>query len=183
MKSRVWAFLRVGLVAAVLSSAAQGMGPRQEPFKIPWESDKNGGGVSIVEAPAPLEHWLLQIPAGQEEADIDRKAGHKPSSAVVRHVADFHGRSILQVTLKVDGSYYNWYYLILAELQEGRYLPIFIRQTAEGMWKVSERVTNSTDENLEIEVSSRVNGTSPGTTLHRLQLNEKLSFKFAVEDH
>ncbi len=153
-----------------------------EEWQIPWEAAKGDRKVVLPYRPVSLDRFLLEIPAGHEEADQDRKEGLKPASAKVRLLTTFRGRNVFEVTMEVKDSYYDRYHFIIAEVEEGRYMPIFGCQYAEGSLSLDESIVSSTDEKLELLVKSRVNGTDPGGPTYHLSLGKDFKPSFTETD-
>jgi hypothetical protein len=168
------------VVGAVGFATARGICSAEEKWEIPWEAAKGEHKVVLPYQPVPLDKFLLEIPAGHEEANRDRKEGLKPAAATVKLLATFRGRSIFQVVMEVEKSYYNRYYFIVAEVEEGRYMALFAHQYAFGTMRIEERVVRVEADELELAIVATGSGRNGGRVAYKIATGKDFRPRYVV---
>lgn len=142
-------------------------------WKIRWEAAKGETECVISYEPRSLDEFVSALPAGHAEANADRKDGLAPAGAEVRLLGQIQGRKVFAVELRVEKTYYARYFLILAEVEDGRYMPIYVHQFAPGTHGHGDPVFESGEQSFSVVVSSDTHGTSPRSKRFRITCDLK----------
>lgn len=142
-------------------------------WSIRWEAAKGGTVCAIPFEPRSLEEILSVLPAGHPEANTDIKNGLKPANSTTELLGTFSGRKVIAAELEVPESYYSRYFLLLAEVEESKFLPIYIHQFAPGVHGHSKPSFKASNLNFSVTISSRTMGTDPSEESFRITCDLK----------
>lgn len=154
------------LLMASFSTAA-------EDWKIHWGAAKGDVECILPYNPRPLDQFTHEIPEGHAEANDDRKGGLVPASATTILLGKFNGRKVLSLELHVDGGYYNRYFLILAEVEPSKYMPLYVHQFARGAHGHGQPQFAATHQNFSVSITSETHGTSPSSERFKITCDLK----------
>lgn len=140
---------------------------------IRWETAKDEGICQILYEPKSLQSTLNSLPAGHPEANADINDGLNPSKSSKEIIGTFKGRRVIAVELEVPQTYYSKYFLIVAEVEEGKFMPIYIHQFAPGVHGYSKPVFKASESHFTVTVTSDTIGTQPGTDTFRITCDLK----------
>ena len=143
-------------------------------WEIAWGAGKGERRVVLPYAPKPLDQILTEIPAGHSEANIDRKSGVKPIVSKVRLLGNHRGKKVIEVMMETSDTYYKRYYLILAEVAESAFQPVFVYQFSPGHIKIAPPQVKATEEVMELSIEVTVTGSDPTSDTYRVSLDKKL---------
>ena len=132
-------------------------------WKIRWEAAKGDLECTIPYQPRPLDEFLCALPSGHLEANADIKSGLVPASSTLELLGRFRGRKIFSLELHVAKTYYTRYFLILAEVEAGQYMPIYVHQFAPGAHGHGKPVFKAEEGSFSVLVSSDTHGTGPSS--------------------
>ncbi|MCB1093113.1 MAG: hypothetical protein KDL87_16360 [Verrucomicrobiae bacterium] len=153
---------------AIFSSQAFG---RQ--WTVHWEAAKGETECSIVYEPRTLDELRSKLPAGHPEANADIKKGAAPAKASTKTIGTFHGNRVLAIELEVPTSYYSRYFMIVAEVETEKFMPVYIHQYAQGSHcHGSPRYRESKTE-FTVTITSRTIGTDPSEQTFRVTCDLK----------
>jgi hypothetical protein len=141
-------------IIALLSIDASGA-----EWPIRWEAAKGETRCAIPYQPKALEAILSALPAGHPEANADIKDGLKPAKSTNELIGIFNGRKIIAVELEVPKSYYSRYFLIIAEVEDARFMPIYVHQFAPGAHGHGKPTFTSSQSDFTVTVTSKIIGT------------------------
>ncbi len=150
-------------------------------WEIPWEAAKGEHKAVLPYKPLPLDRFLLEIPAGHEEANRDRKEGLKPAVSRVTLLTMFRGRSIFRVLMEVEETYYNRYWFIVAEVEQGRYMPLCAHQYFDGSVKIEDRVERVDTDQLELSVFAEGGGKNGSRPKYKISLGNDFKPRYVFE--
>lgn len=142
-------------------------------WSIHWEAAKGDSMCSIPYEPRSLDSIQSSLPAGHLEADADIKNGLKPAKFSTEILGVFKGRKVLTVELEVPTSYYSRYFLIVAEVEDRKFMPIYIHQFAPGSHAHGKPTFRSSESDFLVTVTSTTHGTSPSKETFRITCNLK----------
>lgn len=140
---------------------------------IRWEAAKGETVCAIPYEPRSLETIVSALPAGHPEADADLKDGLKPAKSTTELLGTFNGRRVLAVELEVLQSYYSRYFLIVAEVDDAKFMPIYIHQFAPGVHGYGKPTFKASDSNFSVTITSNTIGTDPSEKAFRITCDLK----------
>jgi|GEM_PF-6306720 len=159
------------LLASIIAlAAANAFGSE---WTIRWEAAKGESICKIAYEPRSLDSILSSLPAGHFEANADIQNGHKPARSSKEILGTFKGRKIIAAELEVPHSYYSRYFMIIAEVEEGKFMPIYIHQYSPGGHGHGKPVFKATKSNFTVTVSSDTIGTDPTQDFFRITCDLK----------
>ena len=161
---KVLCILLLSLVSALAESAE---------WTIYWEAAKGELTSKIPYDPKPLQDYLFALPSGHFEANEDIKSGLTPSKSTVELIGKFKGRKIVSVEHEIEDTYYSRYFIILAEVELGKFMPIYVHQYSPVAHGHSKPVFVSKEKAFSISIDSLVHGTTPSHTTCRVTSNLK----------
>jgi hypothetical protein len=142
-------------------------------WSIRWEAAKGDSVCSIPYEPRSLDSILSSLPVGHFEANDDIKNGLKPAKFSTELLGTFKGRKVIAAELEVPRSYYSRYFLIIAEVEVGKFMPIYIHQFAPGAHGHGKPTFKSSESDFTVTVTSTTIGTSPSEKNFRMTCNLK----------
>lgn len=142
-------------------------------WSIRWEAAKGESVYQIPYEPKSLQSILTSLPAGHPEADADINDGFKPSKSSKEIIGTFKGRRVIAVELEVPQTYYSKYFLIVAEVEDGKFMPIYIHQFAPGVHGYSKPAFKASESDFTVTVTSDTIGTQPRTDTFRITCDLK----------
>ena len=142
-------------------------------WSIRWEAAKGDSVCSIPYEPRSLNTIQSSLPAGHFEADADIMDGLKPSKFSTEILGVFRGRKVLTVELEVPTSYYSRYFLIVAEVEDGKFMPIYIHQFAPGSHGHGKPTFKASESEFSVAVTSATHGTTPSKEAFRITCDLK----------
>lgn len=155
-------------VIALLSVNAYGA-----EWSIRWEAAKGETECAIPYEPKSLESILSALPAGHPEANADIKDGLKPTKSSTELLGTFKGRKVIAAELEVPQAYYSRYFLIIAEVEDRKFMPIYIQQFAPGVHGHGRPTFKSTESNFSVTITSETIGTDPSAEAFRITCDLK----------
>lgn len=142
-------------------------------WHIRWEAAKGETVCAIPYEPRSLDAILSALPAGHPEADADLKDGLKPAKSTTEFLGIFNGRRVLAVELEVPRSYYSNYFLIVAEVEDAKFMPVYIHQFARGAHGHGKPTFRTSDSNFSVEITSETLGADPSEKAFWITCNLK----------
>ena len=142
-------------------------------WSIRWEAAKGDSVCSIPYEPRSLDSIQSSLPAGHFEANADIKDGLKPAKSSVEFLGTFKERKVLTVELEVPTSYYSRYFLIVAEVENGKFMPIYIHQCAPGSHGHGKPTFKACESDFTVTVTSLTHGTTPMEVVFRITCDLK----------
>jgi hypothetical protein len=142
-------------------------------WSIRWEAAKGETVCAIPYEPKSLETILSALPAGHPEANADLKDGLKPAKSTTELLGTFNGRKVIAVELEVPQSYYSRYFLIVAEVDDAKFMPIYIHQFAAGVHGHGKPTFKTSDSNFSVTITSKTIGTDPSEEVFRITCDLK----------
>lgn len=142
-------------------------------WPIRWETGKDETVCAIPYEPRSLETIMSALPAGHPEANADIKDGLKPAKSSTEPLGTFNGRKVLAVELEVPQSYYSKYFLIVAEVHDAKFIPIYIHQFAHVVHGHGKPTFNASDSNFSVTITSNTIGTDPSGEAFRITCDLK----------
>jgi hypothetical protein len=142
-------------------------------WSIRWEAAKGETVCAIPYEPRSLETIVSTLPAGHPEANADLKDGLKPAKSTTEILGTFNGRKVLAVELEVPQSYYSQYFLIVAEVEDARFMPIYIHQFGPGTHGHGKATFRASDSNFSVTITSKTIGTDPSEEAFRITCDLK----------
>jgi hypothetical protein len=142
-------------------------------WSIRWEAAKGKTVCTNPYEPKSLEAVVSALPAGHQEANADLEDGLKPAKSTTELLGTFNGRKVLAVELEVPQSYYSRYFLILAEVDDAKFMPIYIHQFAPGAHGHGKPTFRASDSNFSVTVTSKTIGTNPSEKAFRITCDLK----------
>ena len=130
-------------------------------WSIRWEAAKGETVCTIPYQPRSLEAILSALPAGHPEADADLKDGLKPAKSTTELLGTFNGRKVIAAELQVPQTYYSRYLLIVAEVENGKFMPIYIHQFAPGVHGHGKPTFEASESDFSVTITSKTIGTDP----------------------
>ena len=146
-------------------------------WSIRWEAAKGETVCAIPYEPRSLEVVLSALPAGHPEANADVKDGLKPAKSTTELLGTFNGRRVIAAELEVPQSYYSRYFLIVAEVEDAKFMPIYVHQFAHGVHGHGKPTFKATDSNFSVTITSKTIGTDPSEEAFRITCDLKTSPK------
>jgi hypothetical protein len=162
----------LALIFALLSIRAFGA-----EWSIRWEAAKGDSKCSIPYAPRSLDAIQATLPSGHPEANADIKNGLKPAKSSSEVLGTFEGRKVVAVELEVPDTYYARYFMIVAEVEVGKFMPVYIHQYAPGAHGHGKPSFAVGKSGFSITVTSTTRGTSPSEETFRVTSDLKSSPK------
>jgi hypothetical protein len=142
-------------------------------WSIRWEAAKGETVCTIPYEPRSLETIVSTLPAGHPEANADLKDGLKPAKSTTELLGTFNGSKVLAVELEVPQSYYSRYFLIVAEVDDAKFMPIYIHQFAPGVHDHGKPIFKASDSNFSVTITSKTIGTDPSGDVFRITCDLK----------
>ena len=142
-------------------------------WSIRWEAAKGDSVCSISYEPRSLDTILSTLPAGHIESNADIKNGLKPTKSSTKLLGLFSGRKVIAAELEVPQSYYSRYFLIIAEVEDGKFMPIYIHQFAPASHGHGKPTFKSSESDFTVTVTSTTIGTTPSEKNFRITCNLK----------
>jgi hypothetical protein len=142
-------------------------------WSIRWEAAKGDTLCTIPYSPRSLESMLSSLPAGHPEANADIKEGLKPSSSTMELLGTFQGRRVIAAELEVPQTYYSRYFLIIAEVEDGRFMPLYIHQFSPGAHGRSKPNFQASKSDFTVTITSDALGTDPSSHQFRITCDLK----------
>lgn len=142
-------------------------------WSIRWEAAKGETVCSISFEPRSLESILSALPAGHSEANADIKDGLRPAKSTTELLGTFNGRKVIAAELEVPQTYYSRYFLIIAEVEVGKFMPIYIQQFASGVHGHGKPTFKSSESDFSVTISSKTIGTDPSEQEFRITCDLK----------
>jgi hypothetical protein len=142
-------------------------------WSIRWEAAKGETVCVIPYEPRPLEAILSALPSGHPEANADIKDGLKPVKSTTELLGTFNGRKVVAAELEVPQTYYSRYFLIVAEVEDGKFMPIYIHQFAPGAHGHGLPTFKASESDFSVTITSTTIGTDPSEEAFRITCNLK----------
>lgn len=142
-------------------------------WSIRWEAAQGKTICAIPYEPKSLETILSELPAGHPEANADLKKGLKPTKSTTEILGTWNGLKVLAIELAVPHSYYSKYFLIVAEVDNAKFMPIYIHQFAPGVHDHGKPNFKAADLNFSVTISSKTIGTTPSEEVFRITCDLK----------
>jgi hypothetical protein len=140
-----------------------------EPWTFHCEAEKGAVTASVPRQPTPLDSHILELPRYSPDP-LDRDAVIQHTT--VRVVGSYRTHRIVEAYLEYKESYYTDLYILLCEVQPGRYLPIYVQQYARGVRKPELTAFSATEDRCSITVVVRYSGTAASKTTDVITLTE-----------
>lgn len=142
-------------------------------WSIRWEAAKGESVCAIPYEPKSLESILSKLPAGHPEANADLKDGLKPAKSTTELLGTFNGRKVIAVELQVPQTYYSRYFLIVAEVENGKFMPIYIHQFAPGGHGHGKPTFQATESAFSVMINNKTIGTDSSEDVFRITCDLK----------
>ncbi len=114
---------------------------------------------------------MAALPSGHPEANADIKDGLKPAKSTTNLLGTFNGSKVIAVELEVPQTYYSRYFLIVTEVEDGKFMPIYIHQFAPGTHGHGSPTFKASKSDFSVTVTSETIGTDPSEDAFQITCN------------